>query len=67
MSDDAWHSVPLSHLGNPAGLPVVKSQNLAVREEVFGNVAQLVREVDTGTDGIFTIRMIAALQMRSVL
>lgn len=36
MSDDAWHSVPLSHLGNPAGLPVVKSQNLAVGKKSLG-------------------------------
>lgn len=36
MSDDAWHSVPLSHLGSPAGLPVVKSQNLAVGKKSLG-------------------------------
>lgn len=36
MSDDAWHTVPFSHLGNPAGLSVVKSQNLADRKKCLG-------------------------------
>lgn len=45
MSDGTWHSVQFSHLGNPAGLSVVRSQNLAVKRESLGTWPRWSKEV----------------------